>query len=135
MDLMIPQYTAAGLLGEMRILSTPATIDNTPTCANQEDYVSMGYNASKKSYKCSKLLENILAIELLNAAQALEFLKPLNPSPATKAVYDLIRKGVPKLENDQYMYPFIEYIYEQIHEGQILNVVEDMYRRVGILNM
>lgn len=124
--LMIPQYTAAGLLGEMRILSTSSTIDNTPTCCNQEDYVSMSYNASKKAYQCSKLLENILAIELLNAAQALEFLKPLNPSPATKAVYDLIRKEVPKLEEDQYLYPFIEYIYEQIHGGQILDVVEDV---------
>lgn len=46
--LMIPQYTQAGLLNEMRILSTPASIDNTPTCGNQEDYVAMGYNATKK---------------------------------------------------------------------------------------
>ncbi|WP_411679824.1 HAL/PAL/TAL family ammonia-lyase [Clostridium thailandense] len=122
--LMIPQYTAAGLLGEMRILSTASTIDNIPTCCNQEDYVSMSYNASLKAYKCSKLLENILAIELLNAAQALEFLKPLKPSPATEAVYSLIRKEVPKLEEDKYIYPFIKYIQEQIHEGNVLKVVE-----------
>lgn len=122
--LMIPQYTAAGLLGEMRLLSTPASIDNTPTCANQEDYVSMAYNASKKVYQCSKILENILAIELLNAAQALEFLRPLKSSPAIKAVRNLIRKEVPKLDKDEYLYPFIQYIHEQVHEGLILDAVE-----------
>lgn len=121
---MIPQYTAAGLLGEMRVLSTPSTIDNTPTCANQEDYVSMGYNASRKAYQSSKLLENILAIEFLNSCQALEFLKPLSPSPATKAVYNLIRKGVPEIEDDQYLYPFINDIFEKIHDGRVLDEVE-----------
>lgn len=129
---MIPQYTAAGILGEMRILSTSATIDNTSTCANQEDYVSMGYNASRKLYKCAGLLENILSIELLNAAQALEFLKPLNMSRATKSVYDLIRKFVPKVEEDQYLYPYIQYINEQVHEGNVLDTVEDV---VGILEI
>lgn len=123
---MITQYAAAGLLGEMRILSTPATIDNTPTCANQEDYVSMGYNASKKAYQASKKLEGILAIELMNAAQALDFLSPLRPSPATKAVYDIVRKEVPRLEEDQFIYPFIQYISGQIRDGHILNAVEDV---------
>jgi histidine ammonia-lyase len=123
---MIPQYTAAGLLGEMRTLSYPSTIDNTPTCANQEDYISMGYNASRKAYQTVKLLENILAIELLNAAQALEFLEPLQPSPATKAVFALIRKGVPKLAEDNYLYPHIVYVYELVHEGQINKAVEDI---------
>ncbi|HVI42964.1 MAG TPA: aromatic amino acid ammonia-lyase [Anaerovoracaceae bacterium] len=124
--LMIPQYTAAGLLGEMRMYSMPATIDNTSTCANQEDYIGMGYNASRKAYQCAKLLENVIAIEFLNAAQALEFLKPLNPSPATKAVYDLIRKEVPKLETDRHLYPYIQYISELTHEGNIIDVVEDV---------
>ncbi|HEY3426745.1 MAG TPA: histidine ammonia-lyase [Negativicutes bacterium] len=123
---MIPQYTAAGLLGEMRTLSYPATIDNTPTCANQEDYISMGYNASRKAYQAIKLLENILAIELLNAAQALEFLKPLQPSPATKAVLELIRKEVPKLAEDNYLYPYIVYVCQLIHEGRINKTVEDI---------
>ncbi|WP_338030854.1 aromatic amino acid ammonia-lyase [Clostridium ragsdalei] len=129
---MIPQYTAAGLLGEMRILSTPASIDNTPTCANQEDYVSMGYNASRKAYKCVGLLENILSIELLNALQAVEFLKPLKMSTATKSVYDLIRKIVPKIEDDEHLYPYIEYINNQIHEGNILEEVEDV---IGVLEI
>ncbi|MBN7772953.1 HAL/PAL/TAL family ammonia-lyase [Clostridium aminobutyricum] len=123
---MIPQYTAVGLLGEMRLLSTASTIDNTSTCANQEDYIGMGYNASRKAYQSVQFLENIMAIEFLNAAQALEFLKPLNPSPATKTVYDLIRKEVPKVEDDQQLYPFLEYISEQIHQGEIIAVVEEV---------
>lgn len=123
---MIPQYTAVGLLGEMRILSTASSIDNTPTCANQEDYVGMGYNAAMKAYKSAKLLEGILSIEIFNSTQALDFLKPLNPSPATKAVYDLIRKEVPKIEDDQYLYPYIQYICDQTHEGNILNAVEEV---------
>lgn len=124
--LMIPQYTAAGILGEMRVLSTPSTIDNTPTCALQEDYVSMGYNAARKAYQCSKLLEYVLSIELLNDCQALDLLKPLNSSPATKAVHDLIRQTVPKIEDDLFLYPFINDIYEKVHDGSILSVVEEI---------
>ena len=60
--LMIPQYTQAGLLNDMRILSYPATVDCTPTCGNQEDYVAMGYNACKKAVDISEKLEYILAI-------------------------------------------------------------------------
>ena len=121
---MITQYTAAGLLGEMRVLSTPSTIDNTPTCADQEDYVSMGYNASRKAYQVSKLLENILAIELLNSCQALDFIKDLSPSPAAKAVYSLIREDVPEIKDDQYIYPYLNDIYNKIHYGKILDTVE-----------
>lgn len=86
----------------------------------------MGYNASKKAYQASRKLEGILAIELMNAAQALDFLSPLRPSPATKAVYDIVRKEVPRLEEDQFIYPFIQYISGQIRDGHILNAVEDV---------
>jgi histidine ammonia-lyase len=123
---MILQYTAAGLLGEMRILSTPASIDNTPTCANQEDYVSMGYNAAKKAYDASKLLENILAIELLNAAQAMEFHQPLRPSPATEAVRHHIREAIPPVKDDRFMHPDIDLATAMIHRGEILQVVESV---------
>ena len=61
--LMIPQYTQAGLLNEMRVLCSPATIDNTPTCGNQEDYVAMGYFACRKAVTVAEKLEYILAIE------------------------------------------------------------------------
>ncbi|WP_425058801.1 Histidine ammonia-lyase [Sporomusa carbonis] len=127
---MVPQYTVAGLLGELRLLSHPATIDNIPTCASQEDYISMGYNASRKAYQAVRLLEYILAIELLHAAQALEFLKPLRPGKATGAVHNLIRQQVPRLEEDQYLYPYIQYVWEQVHEGRVVETVEEI---VGML--
>ena len=68
--LMIPQYTQAGLLNDMKILSHPASVDSMTTSANQEDYVAMGYNACKKALECVKKLEYILAIELFSAYQA-----------------------------------------------------------------
>ncbi|MDQ0199128.1 histidine ammonia-lyase [Neobacillus ginsengisoli] len=121
---MIPQYTAAGLLNEIKILSHPATVDNTSTCANQEDVVSFAYSAAKKAYQISKKLEYILAIELMSAVQALDFHQPLKPSPASHEVYKLIRIQVPTVTEDRYFYPDIESIYHQIHEGKILNSVE-----------
>lgn len=121
---MIMQYTSAGLLGEMRTLSTPATIDNTPTCANQEDYVSMGYNAARKAYQSARLLERILAIEIMHSVQAVDFLKPLKQSPATKAVYNSIREEVPNFDEDQYFYPYINCVCEKVREGSILEEAE-----------
>ncbi|MFJ8356056.1 histidine ammonia-lyase [Bacillus paramycoides] len=121
---MIPQYTAAGLLNEIRVLSHPATIDNVPTCANQEDLISFAYFASKKAYEISNKLEYILAIELMTAAQAMDFHQPLKPSPVTESLYHLIRSQVPMVKEDRFFHPDIETIYSQIHEGEIVNLVE-----------
>lgn len=118
--LMIRQYTQAGLLNEMRVLSTPAVIDNTPTCGNQEDYVAMGYNAAKKSCTIAEKLEYILAIELLSAYEAQPFVKKeLKRSPATAAVLKEIKKEVPALEEDMFLYPHIEWLRRMIHEGKV----------------
>lgn len=129
---MIPQYTAAGLLGEIRVLCHPSTIDNTPTCANQEDYVSMGYNAARKAYQVSKLFQHILAIEVLTAAQALEFLKPIKPSTATGKVYRLIRESVERLEEDRFMYPDMMNVYEAIHHGYLIEEVENIIGEIEL---
>ena len=123
--LMIPQYTQAGLLGDMRILSTPSVIDNTPTCSNQEDYVSMGYNASKKAVAVAEKLEYILAIELLSAYQAQQFIPGhLVRSPATEAVFAEISGHVPILEEDIFLHPHIEYLRSLIHSGKVIERVE-----------
>ena len=125
--LMIPQYTQAGLLGDMRILSTPSVIDNTPTCCNQEDYVSMGYNSSKKAGSVAEKLEYVLAIELLSCYQAQQFIPPeLNRSPATKAVLDAIEKEVPVMEQDILLHPHIEFLKTFIHKGDMLNIVQSV---------
>ncbi len=121
---MIPQYTAAGLLGEIRLKAHPATVDSVPTCALQEDYVSMGYNAAIKAYESVGLARYILAIELMNACQAQDFYDDPNPSPATKAVRDLVREKVPFLTKDRAMHEDMEHIAALIRDGTILDRAE-----------
>jgi len=124
---MIPQYTQAGLLNDMKILCTSSVIDNIPTCGNQEDYVAMGYNAAKKAVAIAEKLEYILAIELLSAYQSYQYLdKKLKRSSATEAVYNKIAETVPVMEEDLYLYPHIEKLRELIHSGEILRIVEDI---------
>lgn len=123
--LMIPQYTQAGLLNEMRGLATPSTIDNTPTCGNQEDYVAMGYYACKKAGPMAEKLEYVLAIELLSAYQSQQFVDPEVPrSPATAAVLREIGAHIPVMEQDMPLHPYIEYLKEWIHSGALIRVTE-----------
>ena len=121
---MIAQYSAVGLLGEMKILSHPSTVDGLPTCANQEDYVSMGYNAALKAYETSRFLEYVLSIELLTSLQAVEFHKPLEPSSTTKAILKSVRKAVPFMESDHYIYPDIEFAKSFVHDGMVRKIAE-----------
>ncbi|NHM33069.1 histidine ammonia-lyase [Neobacillus terrae] len=123
---MILQYTAAGLLNEIRTMSHPATVDNIPTCANQEDLVSFAYFASKKAWQASKKMEFILAIEILAATQAMEFHQPLKPSPVTGDIHKLVRSRVPAVTEDRYFYTDIQSVNEMVHEGEILECVEMM---------
>ncbi|QTX32042.1 aromatic amino acid lyase [Aminithiophilus ramosus] len=118
--LMIPQYAAAGLVGEMRLLAHPATVDNGFTCANQEDYTSMGAGAAVKLYRSARLLRYILAIELLDACQAQDFYGDLRAAPATAAVRDRIRRDVPFVGQDVMMEPLIEAIAVMVGGGEIL---------------
>lgn len=125
--LMIPQYTQAGLLNDMKILSTSSVIDNIPTCGNQEDYVAMGYNSSKKAIAIAEKLEYILAIELLSAYQSYQYInKKLKRSKVTEAIYNEIAKTVPVMEDDIYLYPHIEKLRELIHNGTILEITENI---------
>lgn len=125
--LMIPQYTQAGLINEMRVLATPATIDNTPTCGNQEDYVAMGYYACKKAGDAAEKLEYILAIELLSAYQTQQFLdRDVDRAGAVGAVMKEIGEHVPVMEQDMYLYPYIEYLKELIHTGRLVQIVEEV---------
>lgn len=123
---MIAQYSAAGILGEMRILASPATTDNVTTSANQEDYVSMAYNASLKAMKTAGFLEYIAAVELITAAQGLELNLPLPCAPATGRVLAEIRKYVPKLENDMFLSPCIETVRKLVHGGIIIKAAEEI---------
>lgn len=125
--LMIPQYTQAGLLNDMKILSTPSVIDNIPTCGNQEDYVAMGYNSSKKAIAIAEKLEYILTIELLSAYQSYQYIDSnLKRSTVTDAIYKEIAKTVPIMEDDMYLYPHIEKLRELIHSGELLKIAENI---------
>lgn len=105
--LMIPQYTAAALVSQNKQLCTPASIDSIPSSNNQEDHVSMGANAATKCYRVVKNLQNILAIELLTACQALSLRKQiinLNTSPHLESLLEDYRKQVPFLSSDRYLH-------------------------------
>jgi histidine ammonia-lyase len=123
--LMIAQYTAASLVSENKVLSHPASVDSIPTSANQEDHNSMGSIAARKCYQIMQNLENVLSIELMTAAQGLEFLKPLKWGVGTTAAYNEIRKVVPPLENDRLLYDDVKKINRLVKEDTILNSVEE----------
>ncbi len=105
---MIPQYAAASIVSQSKGLCWPASCDSIPSSQGQEDHVSMGSNAATKLYRIVQNTERILAIELFNAAQALEFRRPLKSSPRIEKLVASYRKHVPFIENDTVMYPLIE---------------------------
>lgn len=130
--LMIPQYTQAGLLNDLRMLAHPSTCDSVSTSAGQEDYVSMGYNACKKSIEVVDKLEYILAIEMMSAYQAQQFVEEdLKRGEGTGAVYEVLKERIPVMKEDMYLYPHLETLKEFIHSGELLNLVEE---KVGELN-
>lgn len=109
---MISQYTAASVVSLNKSLATPSSVDSIPSSQGQEDHVSMGANAAIKLYKVVLNTERVLAIELFNASQALEFRRPLKSSPIIEKVYKAYREKVPFIVNDEVMYPHIRHSIE-----------------------
>ena len=105
---MIPQYTAASIVSQSKGLCMPAAVDSIPSSQGQEDHVSMGSNAATKLYRVVCNTERVLAIELFNAAQALEFRRPARSSETLERLVAEYRKEVPFIDNDSVMYPHIE---------------------------
>lgn len=99
--MMIPQYTAAALVSENKQLCSPSSVDSIMSSNGQEDHVSMGANGATKCFRVVENLENILAIELLNAAQALEFRRPLKSSSVVEAFFTAYREIVSFNESDR----------------------------------
>ncbi len=106
--LMIPQYTAASIVSQNKQLCTPSSIDSITSSNGQEDHVSMGANAATKVFRVVENVKTILAIELLNAAQALEFRKPLKSSPAIEELVGDFRKEVSFMKQDRILYEDIK---------------------------
>ena len=111
---MIPQVTAAALVAENRMLAHPASVDSLPTSANQEDHVSMATHGARRSGTIVTNARQVIAIELLAAAQGLDFHAPLRTSPRLAVVHDAIRDISPVLESDRSLSPDIAAISEMI---------------------
>lgn len=114
---MIAQVTAVDLVAEMRVLAHPVSVDTVPTSANQEDHVSMGLAAARKVVRAAECFEYVLAVELLAAAQALEYLKPLRPGAGVERAYARIRERVAALESDRSFSGDIEAVRDLIRSG------------------
>lgn len=120
---MIPPYAAAALAGENRALAAPATVHTVSTSAGQEDHVSMGTTAAIKARTAVANAATIVAIELLCAAQAVEFHAPLRPGAGTGAAYDAIRALVPHRTSDTEIAPDIEAVRLLVIDGTLHDLV------------
>ncbi|TWT44535.1 Histidine ammonia-lyase [Phycisphaerae bacterium RAS1] len=98
---MLPQYTAAALLNECKVLSTPASVDSIPTSLGQEDHVSMGATSALKCYEILDRVETVLAIEMMCAAQALDYRAPLKPGVGPRAALAIVRQKIAHAERDR----------------------------------
>jgi histidine ammonia-lyase len=124
---MIAQYTQAAIVSEMKRLANPASVDSIPSSAMQEDHVSMGWSAARKLRRSVDGLARVLGIEVLTAARALDLRRPLEPSPATGAVVDLLRShGVQGPGPDRHLSPEIEATVNLVRGGQVLAAVESV---------
>jgi histidine ammonia-lyase len=121
---MIPQYVAAALVSENKVLCHPASVDSIPTSAGQEDHVSMGNAAGLKCWMVLGNVERALAIELLAAAQGVEFLAPLEPGAGARAAHDFVRSLSPTVMEDRTLAPDIERVADAIRSGEVVAAVE-----------
>ena len=121
--LMIPQYTTAALASENKTLCYPASADSIPTSLGQEDHVSMGSISGRKVLKIIENVEYILAIELLYAAQALEFRRPLRSTSKIEQIYDLIRSKVDFIDADRQLSLDINSIHSLIKNREISQLI------------
>ena len=120
---MIPQYAAAALVNQNKNYANPCSTDSIPSSQGQEDHVSMGANAATKCLRIIRNVERIFAIELFNAAQALEFRRPLKSSDAIEGIVKTYREKVPFVENDTTMY-------DKIHQS--VAFVQDLENKFSI---
>ena len=125
---MIAQYTAAGIVSELKRLASPASVDSIPSSAMQEDHVSMGWAAGLKLRRAVEGLRQVLAVELLTAARGLDLRVAelgVEASPATGAVLRVIRESVPGPGPDRHLAPEIEHVVDLVRSGAVLGAVRD----------
>ncbi len=123
--LMMAQVTAAALVSENKVLAHPASVDSITTSGNKEDYVSMGMTAALKLKRVLANTTNVLAIEALAAAQGVDFLKPLVPSPRGQRAHAAIRAASPALDRDRALAPDFARLSQAIASGAIAEALAD----------
>ena len=121
---MLAQVTAAALASENKVLSHPASVDSIPTSGNREDHVSMGMGSALKLKQVLSNCEHIFAIELLCAAQGVDFHRPLRPGGGSRRALALIRRQVPELKEDRMLAPDIERIRALVASGALADVLQ-----------
>ena len=123
--LMIPQYTTAALVTENKTMCFPASADSVPTSLGQEDHVSMGSISGRKLHQVLDNLEYIQAIELLYAAQAMDFRRPLKSTPVMEACHDYVRQYVPFIKEDRIFADDIKALHGIVMDGSLLALADE----------
>jgi histidine ammonia-lyase len=128
---MIVQYAAASMVSENKVYAHPASVDSIPSSANQEDIVSMGTTAARKARMIVRNTQDVLADELMTACQAIDIRRRVGPwgeglSPADKAVYDMVRRVVPFMEEDREIRLDIEQVEKLVRSDELLRTVKSI---------
>jgi histidine ammonia-lyase len=121
---MIPQYTAAALVSENKVLCHPASVDSIPTSLGQEDHVSMGSISALKLLSVLHNVEHVLAVEFLSAAQALDFRAPLKPGRGVLLAHELLREQIGHAQKDREVRNDLDVCAKILRRGDLVNVVE-----------
>ena len=122
---MIPQYTAAALVSENKILCHPASVDSIPTSLGQEDHVSMGSISAFKLAAVLRNIERVLAVELLTSAQALDFRDEFQPGHGVSISHKALRKEIQHAIEDYEVRNDLDLCADILRSGRLLKVVED----------
>jgi len=123
---MIPQYTAAALVSENKVLSHPASVDSIPTSLGQEDHVSMGAIGAVKLLQVLRNVEHVLAIELITASQALDYRAPLRPGRGVEAAHGVVRSRIPHREKDYFFHEDLDPALDLIRSAELLDNVPSL---------
>jgi len=123
---MIAQYTAASIVSENKVLAHPSSIDSIPTSAGQEDHVSMGYFGGRKALAVLRNARYVIGTELLLAAQALEFHRPLKAGGGVELAHEVIRRTIPATTEDVDLNPLMEAAFDLVRAGDVVREVEGL---------
>ena len=122
---MVPQVTAAALVSENKMLAHPASVDSIPTSANQEDHVSMATHGARRVLEMADNAATVIAIELLAAAQGLEFHRPMKSSRRLESALRMLRSQVPAYDADRFFAPDIEAAKAIVTGGALATLIDD----------